>query len=183
GNIVTASFYIEAQCPDTTRFVHSQLWQAWQKLSSSNRIQWILVPFGKAQCLLQSNNDFSCHCQHGPNECELNQLMNCAIEQLRYPTRYMPLINCIQGRANLLDARKQCLDGRHITSVSRLLDCASGPEGRRLLARAGQLTMQLQPPLTFVPWITLDGIRSVDAMYDLTENLCNSLIPPPPQCL
>uniref|UniRef100_F1LC97 GILT-like protein n=1 Tax=Ascaris suum TaxID=6253 RepID=F1LC97_ASCSU len=183
GNVLAASFFIEAHCPDTTRFVHSQLWQAWQRLFATNRIVWTVVPFGKARCLPRGNSDFSCQCQHGPNECELNQLMNCAIDQLRYPSNYMPLINCIQGKADLLDARRQCLDGQQLVSVSRLLDCASGIEGRRLLARAGQVTMQLQPPLTFVPWITLDGVRSVDAMYDLTENLCNRLIPPPPQCL
>lgn len=58
GNVLAASFFIEAHCPDTTRFVHSQLWQAWQRLFATNRIVWTVVPFGKARCLPRGNSDF-----------------------------------------------------------------------------------------------------------------------------
>ncbi|VDK58544.1 unnamed protein product [Anisakis simplex] len=148
ANKVLATFYIEAQCGDTTRFVHDQLWPSWQKLYDTNQIIWRVVPFGKAQCYSQPDNDYKCECQHGEDECELNQLMNCVI--------------------------------KHVRRIDHLLDCASGKEGRRLLSEAGELTKQID--LTFVPWIELNGKRSVDAMYALHENLCNLMPNKPKQC-
>lgn len=67
--------------------------------------------------------------------------------------------------------------------IFRLLRCASGPEGRKLLAKAGIETSRLDPPMNFVPWITINGKRSGDAFYDLKKNLCDAMKPTlPPQC-
>ncbi|VBB33077.1 unnamed protein product [Acanthocheilonema viteae] len=180
-NIVNLAVYIEAQCPDTSRFVHRQLLSTWQELSVTNRISLKIVPFGKAKCDPVGDSDYSCECQHGPAECELNQLMNCVIEMVRNPHYYVPVISCIQGKRDLRSAGLKCLSKLLMSSKSILL-CAEGKEGRRLLAKAGAETERLQPPLNFVPWIMINEIRSSDAFYDLKKNLCDALDPIPDQC-
>ncbi len=127
GNVINLEVYMEAQCPDTTRFIMKQLWPTWQNLSSTKRLQLSLIPFGKARCQPKDGGDFSytffplfhrllffyrCQCQHGTTECELNQLMNCVIEQLPQPDLYLSFLHCIQGKANLDDAHRQCIDSQ-----------------------------------------------------------------------
>ncbi|VDN42599.1 unnamed protein product [Gongylonema pulchrum] len=100
--------YIEAQCGDTSRFVHRQLLPTWEKLSVTNRISLKIVPFGKATCQ-PTGDDYSCECQHGQSECELNQLMNCVIDMVPDPHSHVPTISCIQGKRDLLSAGSKCL--------------------------------------------------------------------------
>ncbi|VDK45184.1 unnamed protein product [Anisakis simplex] len=179
---LNASFYIESRCPDTTRFIRYQLGPAWEKLGSSNHITWNIIVFGKAKCTPKGDHDFSCICQHGTTECELNQLMNCVIKRLHDINLYFPVIYCIQNRRNLKDAQQHCIEGQ-LESAASIMACASGAEGRGLLADAGAQTSQLQPPLNFVPWITINGFRSVNSVYNLFQELCNQLIPQPDVCL
>ncbi|MCP9261267.1 hypothetical protein DINM_004647 [Dirofilaria immitis] len=180
GNIVDLAVYIEAQCPDTTRFVHRQLLPTWQTISVTNRISLKIVPFGKAVCN-PVGNDYRCECQHGPPECELNQLMNCVIDIVGDPYKYVPVISCIQGKRDLRSAGSKCLSKLHVSTKS-ILRCAEGEEGRRLLAKAGIETHHLKPPLNFVPWIMINEKRSSDAFYDLKKNVCDALDPVPDQC-
>ncbi|GMT12972.1 hypothetical protein PFISCL1PPCAC_4269, partial [Pristionchus fissidentatus] len=201
GNVVQLEVFMEAQCPDTSRygfgrerqygsrrgrdmcrFVRSQLMPAWKALSSTGRVDWQLVPFGKARCVERSDGDFDCTCQHGPNECILNQLMNCVIQAIQDPDRYMETIECIQGKPNLDSAIEKCIAPSQSLSVNQMQDCATGPNGRKLLALAGAKTASLSPRLTFVPWIRLNGDRVVDALYDLPGNLCKLLEPAPLAC-
>lgn len=167
-NTVSLEIYIESQCPDTTHFMRKQFYPAWQKLSGTGRVDLKVIPFGKARCTPR-DDDFSCQCQHGPGECELNQLMNCVIEEIGFPEKYVPIVNCIQGKWDMEQTKRECLSSQPQLPVNKLMECATGPRGRRLLAVSGQKTAGLQPPLDFVPWIIIDGERSVDAMYDLRE--------------
>ncbi|CAJ0959663.1 unnamed protein product, partial [Mesorhabditis belari] len=181
GNTVKLDVYMEAQCPDTSRFVHKQLMKAWEKLGTSGRVEWTIIPFGKARCT-EKGGDFECQCQHGSNECILNQLMNCVIEKTVYPEKFIPIVNCIQGERNLESATDKCLTEKEGLDQKLMKECASGSKGRRLLALAGARTVALRPPLTFVPWIVIDGERVADALYDLTDNLCKKLQPAPEGC-
>uniref|UniRef100_A0A7E4WDL4 Gamma-interferon-inducible lysosomal thiol reductase n=1 Tax=Panagrellus redivivus TaxID=6233 RepID=A0A7E4WDL4_PANRE len=182
GNSVHIAVYMEAQCPDTSRFIKKHLVPTWQRLRSTGRVEIALVPFGKARCE-RVGDDFKCDCQHGSNECELNQLMNCAINEFNFADHYVPLIGCIQGSNNVNAAIEKCIQKGHYNQYTdRLRECATGPRGRHLLALAGQKTTALSPPLTFVPWVMLDGARSTDAYWALEENVCKLLDPQPPEC-
>ncbi|RCN27641.1 hypothetical protein ANCCAN_26624 [Ancylostoma caninum] len=44
---------------------------------------------------------------HGPTECDLNRLQNCAISY--FPRRHLGLITCIQGLSTLREAFSRCL--------------------------------------------------------------------------
>ncbi|VDM77094.1 unnamed protein product [Strongylus vulgaris] len=180
-NSVKLDVYIASQCPDTTRFVRTQLMKAWSMLSHTGRIELTMVPFGKARCIARGD-DFECSCQHGPNECILNQLMNCVIDRVGFPEKTVPIVNCIQGKGSLDDAMRSCIANNALLNENQMRECASGPRGRRLLALAGAQTAALRPPLDFVPWVVVNDVRNVDAFYDLTENLCKSLEPAPEEC-
>jgi len=61
-------------------------------------------------------------------------------------------------------------------------ECASGTRGRRLLALSGQKTASLTPAIDFIPWIVINGSRNSDALYDLTQNVCEAMQPMPSAC-
>ncbi|WKX97795.1 hypothetical protein Q1695_013461 [Nippostrongylus brasiliensis] len=180
-NTVRLEIYMESLCPDTSRFLHKQLMKAWSLLSSTNRIELVLVPFGKARCVAKGD-DFECSCQHGAAECTLNQLMNCVIDRLGYPDQIVPIVDCIQGKGTLDNAMNSCITNSALLDAQEMRTCATGPRGRRLLAIAGSKTAALSPRLDFVPWIMIDGERNSDALYDLHENLCKKLEPAPEAC-
>ena len=72
-NMIKLDIYMEAQCPDTSRFVfdvfnfkrhhfcsrffRQQLKKAWHILGNLNRIELNVIPFGKARCT-EKGNDF-----------------------------------------------------------------------------------------------------------------------------
>lgn len=58
GNVIHVSIFMEAQCPDTSRFIKRQLVPTWQRLRSTNRVEFTLVPFGKARCEPVGESDF-----------------------------------------------------------------------------------------------------------------------------
>jgi hypothetical protein len=103
---------MESQCPDTTGFIKRNLLPTWKKLGHLNRLNVTIFAFGKAKCVpvqVQGVEDFSCECQHGPDECDLNALMNCVIENKVHARDFIPLIGCIQGQDDLNTAISQCL--------------------------------------------------------------------------
>ncbi|KJH50652.1 gamma interferon inducible lysosomal thiol reductase [Dictyocaulus viviparus] len=174
------------------RFIHQQLMKAWSMLSHTGRVELTMIPFGKARCVSSVGDDFLCTCQHGENECLLNQLMNCVIERIGFPKR--PAKECatgphgrrllaMAGQSDLDSAMSSCVEKNVLLDKKWAKECATGPHGRRLLAMAGTRTALLNPPLSFVPWIMIDGERNSDALYDLTENLCKKLNPAPEECL
>ncbi|CAD6188406.1 unnamed protein product [Caenorhabditis auriculariae] len=179
-NTVRVELFVESQCPDTSRFIRKQLKTTWDALSNTGRIELSVVPFGKARCVPRGN-DFDCSCQHGPTECLINQLMNCVIDRVGFPNKYVETVICMQGTHSLDEALK-CVEGHPSLDQPRMRDCATGERGRRLLALSGQRTAGLQPALDFVPWILIDGVRNTDALYDLAQNVCNVLHPPPAEC-
>ncbi|VDN07860.1 unnamed protein product [Thelazia callipaeda] len=114
-SVVNLAVYIESQCSDTSSFIHRRLLPAWKELSVTNRISIKIVPFGKAKCY-KFDSSYNCECQHGPSECELNQLMNCVIYVVRDPLTYVPMISCIQGRRDLNSAILKCLSKFHAST-------------------------------------------------------------------
>lgn len=56
GNTVSVTVYMESQCPDTTGFIKRQLVPTFEKLQSAERINFTIVPFGKAHCERKDDN-------------------------------------------------------------------------------------------------------------------------------
>lgn len=159
---------MESRCPDTTMFIHSQLWPVWTELKSILNLTFI--PFGKARCLSRPNDDFACECQHQERECVLNQLMNCLIDDLKIPDRYLPIVRCLQGYD--ISKAQECLTGAGLNHQAYVA-CATGKKGRKLHAQAGEKTNALNPPMYFVPWILVNGVREEQAFGNLKRLLCH----------
>uniref|UniRef100_A0A0N4ZAU0 Gamma-interferon-inducible lysosomal thiol reductase n=1 Tax=Parastrongyloides trichosuri TaxID=131310 RepID=A0A0N4ZAU0_PARTI len=182
GEKILISIYMEAQCPDTTHFIHKHLVTTWNNLGSTGLLNVQIIPFGKARCEAVGD-DFKCECQHGESECDLNSLMNCAMHYIKDPNRYIPLVGCIQGKEDLNSAINQCLKTKE-PSLSKIIStCSVEKEGRVLLAMAGRRTASLNPGISFVPWVMINHKREIDAFYALEENVCMRLNPKPKQCI
>lgn len=64
---------------------------------------------------------------HGPTECDLNRLQNCAISY--FPKRHIGLVICIQGLSNLDEAYRRCLSRLSPRAQYRLKQCAQTQTG------------------------------------------------------
>lgn len=57
NNTIFLTVYMESQCPDTTSFIKRQLMPTFENLINIERINYTIVPFGKATCD-KIDNDF-----------------------------------------------------------------------------------------------------------------------------
>lgn len=115
------------------------------------------VAWGKAK----RSSDGKITCQHGPKECELNRLLECAqAKQKAAGTSFPATLRCYfaalgkAGGGTPASLEKCVGDDALWTKVS---SCAAGPEGASLEAAAGSETLGTQSALTFVPWVVVDG--------------------------
>lgn len=65
--------YYESLCPDSIRFIQSQL--ATEYPNFADFIDLDLIPFGKST----SGDGTTFECQHGPLECEGNRIQSCVL--------------------------------------------------------------------------------------------------------
>lgn len=134
------------------------------------------IPFGKAQWSVIEGKDppdYRFECQHGPMECDVNQLMNCAMKRLNNETaRYLPFIFCAQQ--NNFDEALKCSEASGLDPED-LRKCANGVEGRTLHYESGRKTKALQPPLRFVPTIFMQGHREQKAFRQFKSTVCESI--------
>ena len=72
------------------------------------------------------------------------------------------LINCIMGAEFPPTSADLCLETLGVTTTSpeAVLACAESEAGARLLHDLGIETHGLQPPLTGVPWLLFNEVRS-----------------------
>ncbi len=167
---VKVAVYGEALCPDTTRFLNDQLAPFWHEASLRAIANTEVFPFGFAHCSYNGTDDYNCSCQHGPEECLMNQLMNCAIALLDRQEIYMPVLFCLQ-QLNISQARP-CFDKRNLTgNYANLYRCATSKQGRYLLHQTG---LESPANMTYVPWIEVNGQRSKRAELAFKSVVCNS---------
>ncbi|VDL67717.1 unnamed protein product, partial [Nippostrongylus brasiliensis] len=118
GQVVNVTIFTESQCPYCTRLLREQIWP------------FYVIPFGKGDCEYDYNRNFHCKCMHGPTECDLNRLQNCAISY--FPRRHLGLITCIQGLSTLREAFSRCLSRLSVRTQRKLIECATTQTGELL---------------------------------------------------
>lgn len=163
---VVVEIHMESRCPDTETFLRQQLWPVWKDVKEFVELR--VVPFGKADCI-EKDGDYTCHCQHLEKECELNQLMNCLIDRLHIPDRYLGALVCLQSKD--MSAAEGCLKEADL-DPQPYIQCAQSPEGRKLHALAGRRTKALEPKMFYVPWILVNGVRVESAEFDFKRTVC-----------
>eukprot|EP00887_Chlorella_sp_A99_P001804 scaffold19.g1804.t1 len=102
-------------------------------------------------------------CQHGPAECRLNRLINCAAELRPEQTAWFPFVRCLADSVGIRSVEGEvgsCAAGAGI-DADALRACAEGPAGAALEAAAEKETAKLDPPHQGVPWVTGQSRRYV----------------------
>uniref|UniRef100_A0A0N5B083 Gamma interferon inducible lysosomal thiol reductase n=1 Tax=Syphacia muris TaxID=451379 RepID=A0A0N5B083_9BILA len=128
GQRVNVTIFMESQCPYCTRLLREQIWPFQHKYPQIMNLQ--IVAFGKGNCDYFSNRTLHCHCMHGPHECDLNRLQNCAMSY--FPRRYLGLVTCIQGLSSLQEAFVRCLSRLTPRTQRRLIKCSTTQAGELL---------------------------------------------------
>merc|ERR1719348_541714 len=178
---VKLTVYYESLCPDSVKFINEQLEPALSLLQEELTIS--LKPFGKANFTANDQSwDFTC--QHGPNECWGNKIQACALKYVSDDYLF-PLINCMMMNninAGVEVSATACLSATGLgnSTSEEVMGCSKGTEDSTLLHDLGVETHDLQPALTYVPWILFNDVFVEDdwqaAQEDLTKVLCEKYL-------
>jgi len=152
---VRVDVYYEVLCPDSRYFVQHELWPAYQKLGDALDVR--LWPYGKATTRKLSGGGFEFQCQHGEEECEGNIWHACTSRYVKKQWNKLSMVECmIDDNYNAAGVAATCAKANDV-SLGKISACATGEEGRELHALAGEDTNLLQPEVSFIPTIKLDG--------------------------
>ena len=174
---VHLDLYYESLCPDCSGFIRDQLLPSWNRLQNSGIFTLSLYPYGNARETKLDNGTYVYKCQHGEDECFGNLVEACIIKQKRFNAReYLPVIGCIeegvQKGESVKSVIKSCIMAHDSEkSLIWIMECATGPEGQRLMHKIATRTNALNPSHTFVPWVVFNGIYSEENQNEAEENL------------
>jgi len=182
---VSIQVYYEALCPDSIRFIGNSLWPAWQIFRTKLNVQF--KPFGKGKFNETGDGNFQFTCQHGPEECRANMDQTCLIHLIDEQEQLVPLLHCIEAAPYPPNYPEKCINqtGLQPSLIQSMSDCVTtiGPD---LYHQIGVETKALDPPLTFVPWITFNGVYNEEdynnALRDLKSLLCTKYLKGSPEC-
>jgi interferon gamma-inducible protein 30 len=158
---------VEALCPDCRSFMNDQLYPMFEILGPQV-VDLTVVSFGNAVIDVKSKR---VDCQHGPAECDANSYEQCAASLYPYPERYLRYLRCLDNELEMGHrdepfstslfagcARDSALDFAPIKA------CHDDPEQAWKLQRQAAAATPQQH--TYVPWIEINGIHSMDETQD-----------------
>ncbi|KAJ8956509.1 hypothetical protein NQ318_019227, partial [Aromia moschata] len=175
---LNVSLYYEAMCPDSMRFIATQLFPHYRDIA--NYIDLELVPYGKA-IHNQKDGRWEFSCQHGPAECKGNMYQSCALSLNSGAEKDVDFVNCIMRKRNPSHlGNVEFCARRFQLDAEKLKSCANSEEGDRLLAANGDKTWELDPNISFVPTIVYDGVfdqTSQDqSLRDFVAVVCSKIV-------
>lgn len=187
---VNVTVYYESVCPDSRRFINTQLYPALTGYNGTlaDEVNLWLIPYGKSSNIYDKQirgYNFSCH--HGEDECHGNKIHACGLKIVadgkEEPAnrRALDFINCLMADVdrsqtpNVFPITK-CVLKTEGVNAAMVENCAKHVEGQKYLASYGFKTDELKPPLTSVPTITFNGKdESQEAQTNFVGTLCKYL--------
>ncbi|KAH6935956.1 hypothetical protein HPB50_011690 [Hyalomma asiaticum] len=161
---INLTLFYEGLCPDCHDFFLDQLWPTYNKLEEYMHVD--LVPFGKAEVKVV-NDTVTFECQHGPQECYVNQVQTCAVKYVHPVRKLLDFVACMYRQDDPTTAGQPC--AKKVGTYWPVLDkCSRGPEGMKLFKEMGERTQSLKPPMKWVPYVQINGAHD-DAMEGLVE--------------
>ncbi|XP_059055034.1 gamma-interferon-inducible lysosomal thiol reductase-like [Achroia grisella] len=184
-NKVKIAVYYESLCPDSKRFITSQLAPVWRDFRGAVKVK--LVPYGKStHDKINGKWQFNCH--HGPDECYGNKIQSCILKDRSLAdTDKMELVICLMSQSSPDKSLDTCLTQINKQSEGdKLKGCANGDQGDGLLATYGDKTDSVQRPLSFVPTVIInekfDQAIQDEAFKDLKAVVCRVATNKPSVC-
>ncbi|KAM8939003.1 gamma-interferon-inducible lysosomal thiol reductase [Pelodytes ibericus] len=179
---VQIELYYESLCGGCRNFIVTQFFPTWLMLNDI--INVTLVPYGNAQEKNDSGK-WVFECQHGPEECNGNMIEACLMYYLQNVDNYFPVIFCMESSSNITTALDACVQiYEPDLSTKKVLDCAKGDLGNKLMHQNALQTNGLNPPHSFVPWIVFNGKHTDDlqnrAQSALFNLVCETYTGPKP---
>ncbi|XP_037773983.1 gamma-interferon-inducible lysosomal thiol reductase-like [Penaeus monodon] len=173
ANPVTVSVYYESLCPDSRRFVVTQLYPVWQDLKEIMLLD--VNSYGKSKDS-PAGDGYTFECQHGPDECEGNMMLTCA-KKHSSEEQYMSFANCTMEELVGIAAGPRCAEVSGV-NYTRVEDCFNSVEGQLLQHEVGVKQAELDPPLYYVPWILINEVFTEEqlnaAQEDLRKVVCDA---------
>ena len=159
--------YYEALCGDSRNFVVDQLNVTYSLVPEI--VDPVFVPWGKAKV----DADGVITCQHGDEECWGNRLLGCVSGAAPSQAVRVTTIACLMDKQHSLQQDGPACVAAGGLSWQEQADCAAADASYTEALQFGELTSALDPALTFVPTITLDG--SQDGQLGLFTDLLNTV--------
>ncbi|XP_077517441.1 gamma-interferon-inducible lysosomal thiol reductase-like [Amblyomma americanum] len=179
--VVNITLYYEGLCGGCHAFILDQLHPTYGKLEQYLNID--LLPFGNAD-MKKANGTVVFNCQHGPDECYINEVQTCAVQYVHPTRKLLDFVACMLSHNDPTKAGEPCAQ-KVGTDWGVLNRCSTGPEGTELLYEMGLRTRGHQPPIKYVPWIEVNGMHNVTiqerAQDDLFGFVCELLQPETPR--
>ena len=166
---VNIGIYVESCCYYCQQFIVYQLQPAWYNPGFMNITNILFSPFGNEE-YSYNNGSYNFRCQHGSNECLGNRIESCVIALYPDPLIYIPYM--INLETTLLVYDDYCSDPTkyaHETAIELKLDWNAITNCYRdnitagdnaVLAQAKK-TENLNPPIQWNPWITINDVPTV----------------------
>lgn len=163
--------YYEALCPDSRYFVMKQLSPAYEKLHQILNIAFI--PYGKATTQ-EKDGKYTFECQHGQLECKANLVHACVTNVIKDEEKQLSVIHCMIDKNNQpMKAGQKCVE-KYSENWENVESCVLSEKGTSIMKHMGDMTNSLNPPVSFIPTITIDGSQDDQKhiLQDLHKVLC-----------
>ncbi|KAL4422804.1 hypothetical protein ABPG75_009001 [Micractinium tetrahymenae] len=169
---VHVDLYGEALCPFTMEFITKQIAPLLPDSPFERIIKFRYIAWGNA-LWNSTQGGMEPACQHGPDECRLNRVINCAQRLRPAQAQWLPFVSCLasKSRKKALGSVDMCAEGTAI-EADALWRCVDGPDGDALESKAAEVTAALDPPHTYVPWVVVNGIPLGGLDSQLTRIVC-----------
>lgn len=133
----------------------------------------------KKETFDNSTNLWQYTCQHGDLECWGNLAQTCVIYYQPKTEDHFPFIHCMESDTedDIKTAAYNCA-AKHDIPRDQIEACVQIEFGNFLEHQMAIKTEALNPPHTYVPWVTLNGEHTDDieqqAMNDLVKLICDT---------
>ena len=114
-------------------------------------------------------------CQHGPAECRLDRVINCATHLNPGQDRWLPFVTCLEAAEGGAEGMEGAVEGcaaKAGLDAAAIRGCAEGRQGDALERAAAEETAALRPPHRWVPWVVVDGIPLGEDLDSLWRYIC-----------
>ena len=179
---VNFTLYYESLCNGCRAMIASQIYPTYLALGESV-MNLTLVPYGNAKEKKTIFGHWKFECQHGEEECVGNVIESCVLNIEKNKTKTFLFIHCMENIADYPKAAKNCAPKFNV-DYNALIACANSNQGEQLEHNMAVITGELNPPHTYVPWVTLNGVHSEKindrAAKELMSLICETYMGPKP---